>query len=549
MFVSMSNGAKPGRMKRFFQRLLWFLICLYAVCLAVYAVTGPIQFKVLGIMIRLNDLFTLVTIFLLASFFQLLLALEWTRRKRVAAMVIVAALVGLGVASEIGLRMAYPKEMSPVHYTHNPQAPNPKTSRGPYSATPREEAATQILTQGGAISWGAAVADWQELYPSRLMSLLGKEPRKYDMQVWSAPAAGTDWHGGILELEGGKIAPDIVIYQWSVGDVELWRRWPGADRAPWQKGKVHKILSRWSILYRWLDREIKEVFYRERREYATMIAENYLPGEWGWWSFEQAFHKWATIANTLADRTILLTYPNLTHRGQHPYSKVTQSVKALALPHVMKVPAASLPKRTGAEEESIGATYPEARVARKGAAEPGILTFGPYLTMPGGAHKVVFNLKLLAPSPTPVEARAALLEVISGKGGKVLASRMVHVGDFSASGQWQSFSFCFQVAPKIVHDIEFRIEWFGEVDLAVDTIDVPVNYRIEVVDPMERPRTSETRAGLFDTHPSADAHSVLAMILADQILKPAPVLPYNRPDHCAQGANEGVSMTSKVSVD
>ncbi|MDH5509271.1 MAG: hypothetical protein OEZ32_02840 [Nitrospinota bacterium] len=545
--MSLNKGARPSRIKIFFQRLLWFLIALYSVCLAVYAITGPIQFKVLGVMIRLNDLFTLVTIFCLAWFFQILLALEWTRRRRVAAMVIVASLVGLGGASEIGLRLAYPREMSLTNYIHNPQAPNRKTSRGPYSAAPRDGSVTRILAQGGSVSWGDAVADWKELYPFKLMALLEKAPGIYDMQAWTAPYSRTDSHSGVLELEGNNISPDIIIYQWSPNDMEVWRQLSDDLRAPWQKGKVHKVLSRWSILYRWLDREIKEVFYQGGKEYARMIGDNYLPGGWGWWSFEQTFHKWATIANTLADRTILVTYPDLPYWGQYPFSKVVESVKALALPHVMKVPAASLPKRTGVEEEGLGSTYQKARVARKGALRPGILTFGPYMTMAGGAHEAIFNLKLLAPSPKV--GRAALLEVISEGGRNILASRVVRSGDFSDPAKWESFSICFRVAPPIVHDIEFRIEWFGEVDLAVDTIDVPVFYRIELVDPMEKLNALETGSDMFDPYPGASAHSILAQILADHILNSNPVLPYNRPDHCIKGANKGEIMTNDAVVD
>jgi len=514
----MRDGAPgSGRVKTFFQYLLGVAIIVYALCLAIYAVTGPITFSILGALIRLNDLFTLVFVFCTVVFLRLLLWMTWTRQRWFAARLVILLVAGAMALGELGLRLVFPKEMNPAPYTHNFQAEYPEADRGPYSFGPKQEGTLRVLTQGDSITRGAATPDWQALYPSRLMELLGRSGGKYDMQVWSDPSAQMDWHARILAREGARIKPDIIILQWSVDDMAVVHLWRGPARAPWQKGKGHKIFSGHSLLYRWLDKEIKEFFYQEKRGYARVMGEQYTPGTMGWWRFEKEFHDWAIHANSLAQRTVLLVYPLLPYQGEYPFAKVTQRVIDLAQPHLFKIPASLLRKRVGIEEQGHGGAFKTSRVARVGRVDPGYIAYGPYIALEKGAHQATFHMKLL--SPAPPEAKVAKIEVVCCDGGVILGSRIIHGRQFGAPGLWETFTVDFTWEKKLIHDLELRVEWFGAADLALDTIDLPVDYRIEVVDPKERLKTFDTHAELFDSHPNPRAHDELARILAEHLLR------------------------------
>ncbi|MDH5638784.1 MAG: hypothetical protein OEZ04_09850, partial [Nitrospinota bacterium] len=326
-----------------------------------------------------------------------------------------------------------------------------------------------------------------------------------------------DYHAENLAKMGLEVDPDIIVYQWFVNDMEIMLGRPKPLQAAWAKNPVHKVLERISIIYRLVDNRIYTLAYQPGAAYAEYLRENMVPYKKGWWLFAREFHKWATYANGLADRTIMMMYPSLPYQGEYPFASLNKAVVSLTRPHSMRIPAAYLPKRDGLDEEGHDSTYEVARVARKGKTLKGHLTYGPYINFGKGDHQATFNLKLL--DTAPEGAKVALLEVATGIGQTIMASRMIHGRDFSQPGQWEQFTLPFTVDVRMLEEVEFRIEWFDEADLAVDTIDVPVDYQVEVVDPIDRLKTFNTHARLFDAHPGPRAHTALAEALAERIIK------------------------------
>jgi len=490
-------------------------IAIYLAAIAIYMVNGPTTFVFGRIKVRFNDLFTLVFILCLVLVIRFLLTITWDRKAVFAAIAVAISTGFTMAASELILRALYPQEMSPPPYIYNTGAKYGENGRGPYSAGPKKTGVKRIIIQGDSITWGAAVEDWKELYPYKLEAALNRSGEKYDMQVWAVPGMQVDFHAKNLALMGEEMAPDIIIYQWYVNDVEVWADRPPAAKAPWRKGKAHAWLENVSLMYRLVDSRLGALVYREGEQYADYLSQKILPGKKYWWYFEMEFHKWATFANSLASRTVLLLYPSLPFKSEYPFQKVTDSVIALTKPHLMRIPAAYLFNREGKEEAGLGSTYELARTARLGKTRNGHILFGPYIPFARGGHEAGFVMKLL--SPAPPEAKVARLEVATGKGGRVLASHLALAQELGQPGQWVKITVPFQVEEPMIPDVEFRVDYLGECDLAVDTIDVPVDYRIEVVYPMEELKKFNTHARLFDAHPSPKAHSVLAEALARRL--------------------------------
>ena len=434
-----------------------------------------------------------------------------------AAITMAMSLAFVAAALEAALRIKFPEEMAPQDYTYNHAVKYAENGRGPYNGEPKKPGVTRIMIQGDSITWGAAVADWKDLYPYKLLSILNKDGEKYDMQVWAIPGMQMDFHGKNLAFAGKEAAPDVIVYQWYVNDVEVWADRPGGPAPFWRVGRVHRFMEKKSFLYRLLDARLGAALYKEGEKYAAYLVERITPGRKYWWYFEMEFHKWAVRANALAPRTIVMMYPSLPYKGENPFGPVKKAVLALLKPHDLRAPAAYLMGHGGKDEPGLGSTYELARVARKGTTPPGHIVYGPYINFARGDHEAGFVLKLL--SPATAGAAVARLEVACAQGKKILASREVRAEDFTQANRWEKIRLPFRVDEEMETDVEFRVEYLGEADLAVDTVDVPVDYRLELVDPEERLKTFNTHARLFDAHPSPQAHTVVAEALAERIEK------------------------------
>ncbi|MDH5477636.1 MAG: hypothetical protein OEY50_04845 [Nitrospinota bacterium] len=502
-------------LKRISKTLLNVAIVAYVAAVAYYLLFGPARFHLLGVKIVLEDLFNPLLILVVVVGLRLLLAITWNK-KRVFDVIIlsISTVVALG-SIEAFYRIKYPDDMNPPRFTFNDAGKTQNNDRGPYSDGPKAPGVQRIMVQGDSITFGMGVPDYKDLYPYKLLKILNKDSEKYDMQVWALPGMQVDYHAENLNNVGEEVDPDIIVYQWFMNDTEIMLGRPKPIKAPWQKNPVHYYLERWSILYRLVDGKLYTLAYQQGAEYAQYLNTNMVPYKKGWWLFAREFHKWATFANGLAGRSIVLVYPSLPFHGEYPFAKVTDAMISLAKPHEMKIPAAYLPKRDGLDEPGLGSTYELARVARVGKTIAGHLTFGPYINFGRGQHQAGFNLKLL--SPAPEGARVALLEVVTDVGQTIMSSRTIYARDMEQVGQWKKFTLPFTVERRMLNEVEFRVEWFGEADLALDTIDVPVDYKLEIVNPVEKLKTFNTHARLFDAHPGPRAHTVLAEALAEQI--------------------------------
>lgn len=133
-------------------------------------------------------------------------------------------------------------------------------------------------------------------------------------------------------------------------------------------------------------------------------------------------------------------------------------------------------RQTGSLEVVPEARSEEILVARENEHRPGMLCFGPYLTLPRGQYGVRFRLRYRGPRAEAV----AVAEVRPKRWPEPLASRTLPSEDFLPEGRWTGFEMGFEITPKRVHDLELRVHWPGSGELALDEIiltDSPTELR------------------------------------------------------------------------
>ena len=96
-----------------------------------------------------------------------------------------------------------------------------------------------------------------------------------------------------------------------------------------------------------------------------------------------------------------------------------------------------------------------------GSDSPTAMVFGPYDTTYGqGHHTAQFKLMVDNNSGSDV---VATLDVVTGYGGNVLATRQVRRSDFTSANQWQTFTLQFD--NPCFGTFEARVWWAGNANL------------------------------------------------------------------------------------
>ena len=189
------------------------------------------------------------------------------------------------------------------------------------------------------------------------------------------------------------LAPDIIIYQWYVNDIEV-----GGTRRPdntrgWQRWRWHETLKAWSYLYDFLDWRFSTLLRPPVRSYTQYLLDDYKEGSRPWSSFLVLFHNWAMNAAARAPRRLLMLYPTLPFEGTYPLQPINARMKGLAGPHSYRIPVWTIGSRPDAFSPDADSTY--GAVLRHGAGAPGGSLFaGPGIAMAGGPHHATVRVRL-----------------------------------------------------------------------------------------------------------------------------------------------------------
>lgn len=182
-------------------------------------------------------------------------------------------------------------------------------SRGPEVSGPKSTGGMRILVLGDSITWGQGVRNERDLYTNRLLDLVRVDVPDADMAVLAKPGREIDGHIEQIHKWGPIIAPDVVIYQWFINDMEVNKAERPGGVGRWSWLVFPRLLRRYSYLWFFLDYHFDRLqpFGRTYYEY---INETYAEDAPGWQTFRSLFQQWANDAKQLTPRVLVVLYPS-----------------------------------------------------------------------------------------------------------------------------------------------------------------------------------------------------------------------------------------------
>jgi len=385
--------------------------------------------------------------------------------------------------------------------------------RTPADLGPKARGVERILIQGDSITWGVGVRDWQQIYPNRLLNMLQRSGRQFDMAVFARAGKNIDGHAKTIEEELPQLSPDFVIYQWYHNDIEVGPqvpRWPMA----WHKWPGFSTLASHSWLAYVLDNQLTKLCaahgWGGRPSYDQFLLENYGEGSRGWTQFADQFHRWATYADVYSRHVLVFLYPQVPFRGEYPLENLNQRMRAFAAPHVLVYPASSFRGEVGREIPDPSGTG--GRVRQSDGA-PGTLLQGPGIPLASGHYELTERVRLDHAAAGTIESVDVLAD------DRIVAHRDVQASDCGRPGEWSTIKIDLDLSSTLTKKVDWRIHVAPGVFLSVDATSIPVAYKhLEVLDLKDRLNTFNTHASSFDAHPNARTHGEIAKVLAEWIV-------------------------------
>jgi hypothetical protein len=507
------------------------IIVLYVWVIGWYYVSGPFRINIMNIRVdnSQNPLLILICAILLRLSPKIARKL-WSKTGLFTAIMTALTVVLSLCGGEILVRAMYPHGSAKVAGGPGHQGfrydYNNRSKRFPTIDGPKKPGITRILVQGDSLTFGQGVRDWSVIYPNRLLAMLNANGEKYDMETIAVPNRELDWHADTLRENLGRVNPDIIIYQFYINDIELEYCHhhdcgkPGAGMGPWREWRWHKSLWDNSYLYFVMDHALWSLAWslKHPNPYFEWLNKDFEEGTEKGERLREAFHDWAVQATTHASRVIMMLYPSLPYKDEYPLKPVSQRMKKYSLPNVFTIPVYTQKSHIGVNLDDKTSTFGKIRRAAYGDGKPSQMMFGPYIQLAKGQYTATFRLKL---ENFAGDGAVADISVTKDKGKAPLASKTLFKEDFGKQGEWREFTLQFVINENIASGIEFVILYRGVGDLYADTVSFPVSYPtpIEIVDLTEALHGLDTYSSVFDFHPNAKAHGVMADELYEQLMK------------------------------
>jgi hypothetical protein len=370
----------------------------------------------------------------------------------------------------------------------------------------------RILIQGDSITWGVGVREWQQIYPNRLLNLLQRSRRHFDMAAFARAGKNIDGHAKTIAEWAPQLAPDYVIYQWYHNDIEVGPQVPRVPMA-WHKWPGYSWISAHSWLAYVLDNQLTKVCaahgWGGRPAYDRFLLEHYREGTRGWTRFADQFHRWATYAVSYARHVLVFLYPQVPFRGRYPLEDLNRRMEAFAAPHTLTYPAYVLGGGVGREAIDRNGT---GGYVRRSDGYPGLLVAGPSIPLEAGHYELGERLRLDAAASGVIESVDVLAD------DKVIIHREVSASECGRPGEWTMVKIPIDLTAALTKHVDWRIHVAPGVFLSVDSVSLPIAYKhLEVLDLKDRLNTFNTHASSFDAHPNARAHAEIAQAVAEWI--------------------------------
>jgi hypothetical protein len=267
------------------------------------------------------------------------------RRLVFAVVAFLLAIVVALVLAEIALRIVYRDAGTrtaggpgggPFAYVYNGGEAIVRWPEPPKG--PKRPGIMRVVIQGDSVTWGQGVRNWYDLYPERLLERLNSQAERYEVTVFALPGREIMSHLAGLQSYPETLAPDVLVYQWYVNDIEVEKAHrPDSASAPWRAWSGHDWTRQHSYLYFFLDDRLRLLVPGGERSYPEYMLREYAPGTRGWELFREQFDEWAALAKVRAPRTIVMLYPTLLANGGDPMPRLRAQVADLARSHGFEV--------------------------------------------------------------------------------------------------------------------------------------------------------------------------------------------------------------------
>lgn len=372
--------------------------------------------------------------------------------------------------------------------------------RGPLSTGAKALGVSRVMVLGDSITWGQGVPQWTDTYPARLLQALNVSGHGYDMAVYARPGRELDAHASTIAEVAPVIHPDVVVYQWYNNDMEFSKAGRPVSHRFWRSWPWHAAMKSHSYSYFVLDFGLDALLPQPGRSYLQYLEEDYAEATPAWLDFTRAFHVWATYATGHARQTILMLYPPVPSSA---LKELRARVTRLAAGQSMTITAENMAPETGSLIDGN---------LRMPSGRGGVVAHTPGLPLAHGAHEAVVRMRLTGEAV----GELAAIDVVMGPALVTVATQTVAAEGLS-SHEWVDVHVPFALAAPVSADVSVRIRSTGSGHLEVSQVEWPLRYGIEVLDLEPHFGAMRTSSSLFDAHPNAEAHRVMAKVLADRI--------------------------------
>lgn len=374
--------------------------------------------------------------------------------------------------------------------------------RGRYEIGRRTPGVPRLVVFGDSVSWGFGVRDWSDIWPELLVRELARETdTTHQLGLIAAPGRNMGEHLAEMLALRDELQPDVLIYQWYVNDLEVAGLRPDAERR-WQRGWWHQPLRQHSYLYFFLDNRLSMLLPPPTRSYRDYILQDFHPGSAEWAEYERLFHSFAVHAAEVSPRRLMVLYPQVPFSGDYPLRAIHDRMRAMAGPRTLSIAPANWIRMAGALEPREDAVWRQAVQIAAGTTGPVVETRPYYFG--DGPLQVLVNLRCASATA----AEIGVVEAWDDASNQVV-DRGALVLDPKVHG-WQKASAALNLVGTNRNMTRLRLVLSQPVDVSLASIDVPVDYGMDVVDLTEPLNRFDTHASIFDAHPNERAHRVIA---------------------------------------
>jgi hypothetical protein len=200
-------------------------------------------------------------------------------------------------------------------------------SRGPEYSVSSEKESVKLLVQGDSITWGQGISQEASIYTTLILARLREAGTAAEMAVLAKPGREIDDHLEQLRKWGDVLQPDVIVYQWTINDIELDKSLRPKSNWIWRKTFIHKFMVRRSYFWFFVDWHVDKLLSNSRK-YVPYLEENYSETSYGWTVFVGVLQEWCRTALQITPRVLVVMYPQMSlPNGAAPiFTEIGQSI-------------------------------------------------------------------------------------------------------------------------------------------------------------------------------------------------------------------------------